>query len=282
MRFAHRAATTLLIGIGCLLAPGTAAATSFVSGSFNHTFDLRLGASSPLGGNNCETTGWPTDVCRIQGTHTPPVFANQSTNQSYGVSTGLGSDTVRVSTSAGVANQHSASDGFRVDHSMSLGLRDSEPTSFHTTASAYATFASTVVVDTASILLPGDTLELTIRLSFSFDELFAILAATYQVVDLDTNLTLASFSETSPGSTTLDFSGLVGHRLAISFDGWLWTDQPAGFAGGATGLTNRSYSYSINARTELDIIHAIPEPSSGAMLALGLLALAGRPIRRAC
>ena len=122
--------------------------------------------------------------------------------------------------------------------------------------------------DTTTILQPGELLTLQVLFSVEDDpRIDATIVAAYRVVDLDTGLVIASFTEADSDSDFRSFDIVNGHRLAISFDGEISSSQPARFAGGAAAFPDRSFSFDVDALTR---IRVIPEPSTAALLGLGL------------
>jgi hypothetical protein len=136
--------------------------------------------------------------------------------------------------------------GFSVSHTMDLRMHDSEPASPHYTAEGNISYESRVLVDLETPpLQPNQTA--TFSIFFSVDDadwpdrLDLFESAAYVVNDLTTGSALASFSDSSPGSVSIDFATIEGHLLEIAFTGELVSNLPAGFGNGATGLNNRSF-----------------------------------------
>ena len=274
------------IGLGVLFAPDPGGAASFVSGDFDWTYDLAVGGAAPAG--RCYSS--QGDACAISGSASPSVFGTgNGPNESEHVSTALGSDAVSVTGSASL--DVAQGEVFRTDHSLDLLLTDSAPTSFHTSARGDISLVSSVILDTSTSVLPNQTLELSVRFVRYFSDSTPLvvtpaISGEYRVTDLDSSpfceslsscQTLASFSD--DGSATLDITDINGHRLEISFDAEISTNQAPLFGGGSPNLADRVFSYFAYGQSRVAVVTPVPEPSTAALVALGLAALALRRTR---
>src|SRR5262245_24701873 len=260
--------------------PGVASALSVVSATRDYSIEIQLGGGVFMG-DRCVGNVPPAGECRRQiaasGALDPSLPLVDGSFPSVG--SGGAPEDNQVE-GRGLHHLFAADDVdlslpgvFGVGDALGLVAQDSPPAAFHTSVDSHARANSAVVLDTSLSLLPEQTLRMRASLFVVDDGMSSLFSGSYEVLDLDTGQSLASFTLASPGTLDLDITDLVGHRLQASFEGEIALSLPAGFADGAgtSYPLGRTFRHMVGGGLELTVV---PEPASAFLLGLGLAALA--------
>ena len=258
----------------CLSPAAPVAAASFVTGSYSYDYEFLLGD-----GTTCNQSP-ATRPCSAVGSGGGPFLPNQLiVAPSHSVSNRIGGGGSGVSFRALQARDPFRSfGGFEIKQGFRMSL--TEASASQTALAVEASFHGRIVMDMTTALLPGQTTQLTI--DFDDENTFdlwdvpgdLVASSEFRLNDLTTGSTLASLSLASGGGDlNLDSASLIGHQIELLFDASFLATLPSGYT---EHIINNTFD--VDVTTTFTIVDPpippIPEPATGAMLALGLCAIA--------
>lgn len=281
-----------LLGIGLVLVPLHALGLSITGIGVNQTTSAQLGGPLP-GASGCIQVPSSATSCSDSKTNlgSAPLTVPTSSGIDSTISTTTGSNSVGAMGSASV----SLSDPTIPDFTLYPGalvrgalwyfvsLRDSDSTSFHT--SAAASVSSDDFVEFSVPSLPaGERFLMNVDLSASQAPpdgsaagFISANSGSLRVEDVTAGNLLASF-DSGGGATLLDLSSLAGHQVRVSVATDIAMSAPAGFGGGVDPLGQRSFSASLHGDF---VLREMAEPSTMLLLVAGLASLPMGRRRRA-
>lgn len=276
----------LVFALGLALAPLPAFGVTITGAGVDEATSAQLG-SGLINGSECLQTAPDSTSCSDSKTNSGPVTLTVPTFSGIDstISTTAGSNSVGASGDARVqlflpqAPDLTVFPGAVVLGQLqaSTSLRDSDSTSFHTSASASASSDDFLQFVVPSLPLDERFL-MNVGLTSSMADFTTLFTGNFKVEDVTAGSVLANFDESNPGSTVLDLTGLAGHDVRVSMLADMAMSGADGFGGGVDPLGQRSFFTFLSGNF---VLREVPEPGTAALLVVGLSALAVACRRRA-